>query len=730
MLSIDSGDSFNINQPLYPLRSNQTLNRFSALDGDNNTIYTFVIRQYDSEITNLGFASLGTAEPEFIKRWRGVARTSVVDLAEEATIEVPPFDANDFYYIDQSTGVKTNLTNATQRIDLLFIYAKPVDASSTTIAKYISNTQPTTITTPALGIVQGAGVGVDFRSSTRASKRLENGVVTNGSNQGSLKILAHIGDEAGSNTGFKVSGISVRGSFPSPDDLMNLTPMLDEQLTTNHLALIGQSILPIAYIVVKKNAGINANDVNIITPNDIIDIRPFFRTTELSYNERAGLAAAVPAPSLANPVVTQAELKYEINRAIDSIRTTNPPPPPTSTPPPSTSTNSRVLGMGYIFGGLKYGPEGVFANSIASQNEGKSINDIMPLVRTDCGLPSSIEIPILPQWDVAEWLKNSTASLQEVGSKINDRLNVFCSYWRKLWDHHDGYDGDGGSNFAAIKHWSRTNRVQEYITSNKYPYKFNTTRNSTGDWQDGQGWTEPLTNPPRVREYNAGAVSFFWFVRKKYYITLPSDIHDYDVNAKLLNCLSHTTPAFDGNSSFNHAPNSADCIWIEKGSDQTGRYFAINVAFPAKPVGEVDQSKTDSNIVEWHNDWNGYSYGFTQYAINGVNSQIEIEADQFGVDTYNSANNETTYKDNCIYSVQRRKGIRPNSMRDYGEITALWLATNQKVMGTPYYNRENRGMVAMGICNYPSVMFTITGFRQSGTINGESSNSTPIITFS
>ena len=127
-------------------------------------------------------------------------------------------------------------------------------------------------------------------------------------------MLAHFGDALGQNTGFGTSGSTIRGSFPSPDDLMNLSPLLDESLGTSSIGLIGQTVLPIAYIVVRKFSNLNQDGVPIISSNDVIDIRPFFRTTELSYNERAGIAAAVPSLSIANPVVTQAELDFELKK--------------------------------------------------------------------------------------------------------------------------------------------------------------------------------------------------------------------------------------------------------------------------------------------------------------------------------------------------------------------------------------------------------------------------------
>lgn len=327
---IISGLESSYGQPPYPLTNAVLWSNFN--DQSNASIRSdlYVIRQYDDTNANttVGFARMGSAETAFIKKWRGIARTAIVDVPQELNIEIPAFNTRDYFYID-SQGVRQYLTAATQRIDLLFVYSKPIDTSSTTIAKYV-NGSPTTITRAELGIVYGAGLGVDFKSSnTRNQKVLESAGLTKlypGTDDatlpdGTVKMLAHFGDESGQNTGFNVSGLSIKGSFPSPDDLMNLSPLLDEDLASSSMSFIGQSVLPLAYIVVRKGSTVNSDGSPIITSNDIIDIRPFFRTTELSYNERAGIAAAVPSLSIANPVVTQAELDFELKKARRDIQT-------------------------------------------------------------------------------------------------------------------------------------------------------------------------------------------------------------------------------------------------------------------------------------------------------------------------------------------------------------------------------------------------------------------------
>jgi hypothetical protein len=320
-IALITGTEQDTGQPPYPGAGAVLWNNFNDSRNSQLPSTSYFIRQYDPFQATIGFSRLGSAETAFIKRWRGVARTAVVDVPDELNIEVPRFNDEDYFYYNEQ-GVKVYLTAATQRVDLLFIYSKPVDTSSVTIGKF-ANGNASVITKAELGIVYGAGLGVNFQ---QLSNRIQQALDVNGANKnfastddstlpdGTIKMLAHFGDELGQNTGFGSSGSTIRGSFPAPDDLMNISPLLDESLSTSSIALVGQSVLPIAYIVVRKNANLNSEGVPVISSSDIIDIRPFFRTTELSYNERAGIAAAVPSLSIANPVVTQSELDYELKK--------------------------------------------------------------------------------------------------------------------------------------------------------------------------------------------------------------------------------------------------------------------------------------------------------------------------------------------------------------------------------------------------------------------------------
>jgi hypothetical protein len=247
-------------------------------------------------------------------------------VENQLDIIIPEFSEGDYPIED------TNFVPSV-RVDLLFIYTVPIDASATTIAKALDTTTPVTLTKPALGIVKGAGVVSLYAKSmdgqTWTGDKVDSAFLQDGKyrdNQytvgnflqrdinesfdqfGNTQITSPIGDH---NKDIGTAGVFT--NFPSPDDLMNLSPYLvDELHGTPSLSHIGQSVLPIAYIFVQNGATSLSND-------NLLDIRPFFRTAELTYNERAGLAAANPPASLANPYVTDRDVQRRITELNDTI---------------------------------------------------------------------------------------------------------------------------------------------------------------------------------------------------------------------------------------------------------------------------------------------------------------------------------------------------------------------------------------------------------------------------
>lgn len=330
---------------------------------------------------------------EFVKQFRGVARTAVVDVVNADPIEIPAFDENDFYY-KQADGTTVLIPGATHRIDLLFVYSKPVDSTITTINSWSGNS-PRQITKPILGLIKGAGVGLRTISSETGTGN--NTFLGAKSSEGHTQILADINDENQDTNGFE--DLNIHGSFPSPDDLMNLAPIIQEKFESSDPRLIGQSILPIAYIVVKKNADISQGGVPIITTNDIIDIRPFLRTTELAYNERAGIAAAVPSPSLANPVATKYNIE-ESNRDLKNYVDL------TFQKKSDVTPGGFILAGGIIRGGKLFGPE-------------KRIHEWR-----SPATPYTEDVPDYPMWDLAFWAQNQ-----------NNKFTVERSYPTNRYDY-------------------------------------------------------------------------------------------------------------------------------------------------------------------------------------------------------------------------------------------------------------------------------------------------------
>ena len=546
----------------------------------------------------------GRIESEFIKRWRGAIRTSLVDVPEELEITVPDFDGDDFFYFDQA-GEK-QLLNATHRIDLLFIYTKAVDEESTTIPKFDADGNPTKLTKPTLGILKGAGIGVSQQGpgplnplqSSTFDESLGEDRVNLQTLDGTPIMLAHPGDEAGSTNGFTTSAGVIKGSFPSPDDLMNLAPALSENLETTAFPLIGQSILPLAYIRVQGDGPL----ADIINDDDIIDIRPFFRTTELAYNERAGIAAATPQISIANPVASEAHLEKvrkevysDLRGRIDNLTgevnvLTGP------------GNASRVIAAGDILGGF-FGPEGALMRK-AKANAGGNLflapmNVLADLVETDFGYaPGSV--PYLPQWDKANWWNNS----QFTGDQVCDHINVSLPYavefdstgdaakylppWRGAAGGNDLNDNINEikslypQNYRlAMYNWglAEDNEEGPYLAS--VPTGLPATQGTFPFWTQNPQFANGLlgaagaaAGQEALSELNARNVQIN-YVSKRINLNFAATpwVVDYHVNAKFLNCV----PLSDGTGGVRQSSN----IWISKHRD----YFTINVAWAGTHAG-------------------------------------------------------------------------------------------------------------------------------------------------
>tara|TARA_R110000822_G_scaffold109181_2_gene238994 strand:+ start:40452 stop:42080 length:1629 start_codon:yes stop_codon:yes gene_type:complete len=106
------------------------------------------------------------------------------------------------------------------------------------------------------------------------------------------------------------------GTYPLPDDIINICfsrndirDSLTDWAQRNRNASF---FLPIAYVFVDDQYTPN----NPIPQSWLYDIRPFFRTAELTLNERQALAASVN-PSITNPVVTSTTLETRLFEEVD-----------------------------------------------------------------------------------------------------------------------------------------------------------------------------------------------------------------------------------------------------------------------------------------------------------------------------------------------------------------------------------------------------------------------------
>jgi hypothetical protein len=536
----------------------------------NSSIEAVALPTYETTNTAWGFSRFPRTESFFIKRWRGVARLAVVDIDDEISVEIPAFDHDDFQYTN-SDGTETQVDGVQSRIDLVFIYSKPVDTSGVNL---LTPTGKSTITRPALGVVQGAGIKVNYQETgAPEDKHLES--------MGSNKILASPGDQFNDNIGFNSTSANdiaydVRGSFPAPDDLLNLAPLISEKLEETAYELIGQSILPVAYVWV-KNSGSPAADNSIpVLSTDVIDIRPLFRTAELAYNERAGIAAAFPQLSLANPAVGKAQMDYELREIYQDLKGAVDAFVDTDSGTVQDSTNA--IATGYIFGGWNFGPEGalfdyyqqVFGADDTATGGGQDNPDgilatdtsvIKQYIIGKYGIGSTstgISVPSYPDWDLSEWC--TIQNIDDKGLYPNDYINTFTSF-----------ESTTGLTDRAIVAGS----------NNQVTYNDGTT--------DGGG------TPSRMKNFNNSEfeggnkrVNFHYVSKKiKFNRSAVPWLADYQVNVELLNCLPQ---CIRGSRSDEMQQASYFGHWIEKGFDE----FTIYVAYVARDDNEGNASNAPS----------------------------------------------------------------------------------------------------------------------------------------
>ena len=499
---------------------------------------SYILPTFETTNPNSGWAKFPRTESYFIKRWRGISRLAIVDVDDEISIEVPQFDPDDFAYTN-STGATTRVTGVQSRIDLVFIYSKPVDSSGINIVKPSGNVG---ITKPTLGIVRGAGIKTNFKESSSFAREY---LTDLNDDHG---ILAHPGDQLNANMGFTATSsndidFDVRGSFPAPDDILNLAPLISEKLESNALELVGQSILPVAYVWVQSGS-------QVVLSTDVIDIRPMFRTAELAYNERAGIGAAFPQLSLANPAVGRGQLDYEIKRSHDNLNGKI----EVLDSKIGTGCPMGVVATGYVFGGWNFGPEGALwdfwtqqfeANSAGGSANETSVKAYIVDRYAYSPIAGQVTIPDYPDWDLSQWAtENTQGFVKNPGLYPNDYLNTVI-----------GDTNAGGPNKGMVA-GSYSQRVL------------------------ADGTTDGTNLPTRKKnswnfEVGAGANIYskynFMYVSKKIKFIRPASLADYEVDVELLNCIPET---YRGKPNWPTLAGHYGGVWVEKGYDEFTIYVS------------------------------------------------------------------------------------------------------------------------------------------------------------
>ena len=365
---------------------------------------------------------------------------------------------------------------------------------------------------------------------------------------------------------------------------MNLSPLIAEQLESDHIALIGQSILPIAYIVVKESASRNQLGQRILTNSDIIDIRPFFRTTELSYNERAGIAAATPQISIVNPVATEHYVDLSDKKIYDYIDSV--PQPIRDIIPAAPSINfPRIIYSNYIFGGTRWGPEAAIDRlALARGQYAANDPDRAQRLKNYLGLGrlNGRNLNSLPEWDLASWCKSPFPS---PGNYPNDyinfaqRVNYGSNNWFQDSKADFGFDlfPDGIENLNA---WAFNSHYQAY--------------------------------------------AFFW-VSKTFRVNAGNvpGLIDIDVDAKFFNCI----PSNCNETTYEYTHNTVNGIWYsKKGVDANTWDVTIHVGWGA-PIMQGRRERVyppysrATNFGETADSWKGLYTGFLV-----MNREMEVHS--------------------------------------------------------------------------------------------------------
>ena len=651
---------------------------------------------YNNQYTYENLPSIHLA---FVKKWRGVFRTAVVDFPTQ-TIEIPEFDEWDYWYRGPG-GADIPIPGATQRIDLLVAYSLPIDSSSTTLPDYQQNFCQTggtpiprtvTKTSPLLGLVRGAGVGIQKdNQSVVPSITTKEGCPPDKGIPGSARIAANINDsQVGANVGITDrNGNVIHGSFPSPDDLLNIAPLLAMDVSGNDLQLVGQAALPIAYIVVKEGQ-------TTITQADIIDIRPFLRTTEFTYNERAGVAGANPPLSLANPAVGMFQLQDVAKKMSATLNG--------SLTQTEDLLDGKVLYTDYVMGGLAYGPEGTLLSM--NENSAHSQDPWGATTRSDQLNYGGTTYTFSQFTSNREFLqepvlKNKEALLQYFYNTRQAELKVWLSDPNSSYNVANGTylglpTGAGGRNIPLYPEWD-----QPYGSLNQASVMSGSQKSAKVTWwMFIEGWGDGrqisylpggVTSTKSTRDTasnwlgvdfnpgwgDTGSNGMIVTNTKRIEIKLPSWAQDYDVFVEYMNCgpMTSTTDAA--------APGHT-------GGKGVGSGLYVN-------KGPVVSTPTKSAV----------------FYINSA-SQPTPESDKGGICSGRVTDEEASNSNSCDGT--RKSPPGPEAAYDWLSYQVCLPQFRSTAWGmnkqTEGFNNTTRYAPKFGMCFYPTVKFSVVAYKE------------------
>lgn len=272
---------------------NGLMERLWGSDADSNSV---LLKGHQSEDEPRTLSAQRDGNEQF--EAKSAARTAVINYKDLDTIAVPEFNDDDF----------TDSDAPDFRIDLLYIQASPSMDESNEFVPRFGNVEEN----PRLGYVKGAYFRAENNSGGESNPRTEGEILNDKGLEGKLLGLSQV-DVYGRES----------GTIPAPDDIVNgswkspstatgaiahtpgITPLSLDVWAENQFDNLGVFCLPVAYIKVPRGylAG------NVLSEDSIIDIRPLFRSTELTLSERQALATS-HAPSLNNRFMTLNDPEY------------------------------------------------------------------------------------------------------------------------------------------------------------------------------------------------------------------------------------------------------------------------------------------------------------------------------------------------------------------------------------------------------------------------------------